>query len=124
MPFRFHFNAYQLGRGDITYHNPDDPNALDVPGTFDKVMSHFVLGGEFLITKKVNVRFGYNHLIRQELKLENTLGGAGFSGGFMFRIKAFEFSYTRSWYHVSGGMNYFGLTSDFSSLFKKKRLPK
>jgi hypothetical protein len=120
MPFRFHFNAYQLGRGDITYYNPDDPDGPDVPGTFDKVMSHIVLGGEFLVSKNVNLRFGYNHLIRQELRLENTSGGAGFSGGFMFRIKAFEFSYTRSWYHVSGGINYFGLTSDFNSLFRKK----
>ncbi|MFC2124669.1 type IX secretion system protein PorQ [Bacteroidota bacterium] len=120
MPVRFHLTAYQLGTGDITYHNPDDPGDLDVPGTFDKVMSHIGLGGEFLISRNVNLRFGYNHLIRQELRLENTSGGAGFSGGFMFRIKAFEFSYTRSWYHVSGGINQFGLTSDFSSLFRKK----
>ncbi len=120
MPVRFHLTAYQLGRGDITYYNPHDPDDHDGPDTFDKVMSHFSIGGEFLVSKNLNLRFGYNHLIRQELRLENTSGGAGFSGGLMIRIKAFEFSYTRSWYHVSGGINQFGLTSDFNSLFRKK----
>jgi len=122
MPFRFHLTAYNFGHTNIPYSLTDNQGYTDVPDTFDKVMSHFALGGEFLVSPNLNLRLGYNHLMRQELRLENTAGGAGFSGGFMFRIKAFEFSYTRSWYHTSGGINYFGLTSDFKSLFRKKTI--
>lgn len=122
MPLRFSFTGYNLYKGDISYYDrsqiPDD----DKPGAFDKIFRHIVVGAELLLTKNVNLRMGYNHLIRQELKLESTSGGAGFSFGLMFRVKAFEFAYSRGGYHVAGGSNNFTLTANTNLFFKKGKL--
>lgn len=123
MPFRFSVTAYNLSRGDITFFNPapEDPDDLaEEPGTVDKIFRRFVIGTELILSKNFNVRLGYNHLIRRELRLEETSGGAGFSYGFGLRIKAFEFSFARGGYHVAGGSNNFTLTSNLNRLIKKK----
>jgi len=59
-------------------------------------------------------------LIRQELRLQETSGGAGFSYGLLVKIKAFEMAYSRALYHVAGGTNYITLTSDLSKFIIKK----
>jgi len=120
MPFRFSFTAYNLYEGDIAYFNSNDPNSGEEPGLADKIFRHLNAGVELLISRNVNLRAGYNHLVRQELKLEETAGGAGFSFGLMFRIKAFEFSYSRGGYHAAGGSNNFGLTVNTNRFYKKK----
>ncbi|HSI90363.1 MAG TPA: hypothetical protein VK927_04560, partial [Adhaeribacter sp.] len=83
---------------------------------------HFVVGGEFMFSPNFNVRFGYNHLRRRELRTENKAGGAGLSVGAMIRIKGFELDYSRAYYHVSGGANYFTVSTSLSR-FLKKNLP-
>lgn len=120
MPFRFTVSAYNLSRGDITYYDPSLPNNQDEPGIVDKVLRHVTIGTEVLLSKNFNLRFGYNHLVRKDLRLEETSGGAGFSMGLMFRIKAFELAYSRSFFHVAGGTNTFSLASDLSTFIKKK----
>ena len=123
MPFRFTFTGYNLYQGDIAYFDPDNvATGEDEPGTFDKVLRHVTIGTELLLSKNINLRAGYNHLVRQELKLEDTAAGAGFSFGLMFRIKAFEFAYSRSGYHAAGGSNSFTLTADTNSFFRKRTL--
>ncbi|GAA0890853.1 type IX secretion system protein PorQ [Fulvivirga kasyanovii] len=122
MPFRFSFTGYNLYQGDISYYDAAQMQAEDEPGTFDKIFRHIVVGAELLLTKNVNLRMGYNHLIRQELKLESTSGGAGFSFGLMFRVKAFEFAYSRGGYHAAGGSNNFTLTANTNLFFRKGKL--
>lgn len=123
MPFRFTFTGYNLYQGDIAYFDPDNAaQEEDEPGTFDKVFRHVTIGAELLLSKNINLRAGYNHLVRQELKLEDTAAGAGFSFGLMFRIKAFEFAYSRGGYHAAGGSNSFTLTADTNSFFRKRTL--
>lgn len=123
MPFRFTFTGYNLYQGDIAYFDPVNAGLdEDEPGTFDKIFRHATIGAELLISKNVNLRAGYNHLVRQELKLEDTAAGAGFSFGLMFRIKAFEFAYSRGGYHAAGGSNSFTLTADTNSFFRKRSL--
>ena len=120
MPIRFSITAYNLSRGDITYYDSSLRNNQDEPGAVDKVLRHAAFGAEVLLSKNVNLRFGYNHLVRKELRLEETSGGAGFSMGLMFRVKSFELAYSRSFYHVAGGSNVFTLASDLSTYIKKK----
>src|SRR5690606_18191158 len=105
MPFRFSVTAYKLTRGDIAYFDSGLQGNKEAPGFVDKVFRHITLGTEILLSPNFNLRVGYNHLVRKELRLEETSGGAGFSAGFMFRIKAFEFAYARRFYHVAGGSN-------------------
>ncbi|MTI21480.1 type IX secretion system protein PorQ [Fulvivirga sp. RKSG066] len=120
MPFRFSFTAYNLYQGDISYFNENAIEQEEEPGNADKVLRHLTVGAELLLSKNVNLRVGYNHLVRQELKLEETAGGAGLSFGLMFRVKAFEFSYSRGGYHAAGGSHNFGLAANTNSFFKKK----
>lgn len=118
MPLRFSFTGYNLYKGDIAYADIDqgDPE----PGAFDKIFRHIAVGAELLLTKNVNLRFGYNHLIRQELKVDGASGGAGFSFGLMAKVKAFEFAYGRGGYHAAGGTHNFTLTANTNLFFKNQ----
>ena len=117
MPARFSITAFNLARGDVTVTDADDPAIDEEPGVFDKVFRHMALGMELLISKNVEVNLGYNHQRRKELRLASTSGGAGFSGGFTLRVKAFQLSYGRSTYHVSGASNHITLTGNLGRLF-------
>ena len=119
MPLRFSITAYNLSRGDIAYYDPSLRNNQEEPGVVDKVLRHVTIGAEVLLSQNVNLRFGYNHLIRKELRLDEVSGGAGFSMGLMVRVKAFELAYSRSFYHVAGGSNVFSLASDLGTFIKK-----
>lgn len=123
MPFRFSVTAFNLYLGDITYFDPASTigGNQDEPGTVDRVLRHFAFGTELLLSKNVNLRAGYNHLIRKELRLDQASGGAGFSWGLMFRVNTFEFAYTKAYYHVAGGTNYLTLSHDFNEIFRNKK---
>ena len=122
MPVRFSITTYNLYQGDLTFFDAQGDASLvqEEAGTFDKVFRHMNLGAEFIITKNVHLRTGYNHLIRKELRLDAKSGGAGFSFGFLVRIKTFELAYTRAIYHVAGGGNHFTIGTDMNNIFKKK----
>ncbi len=118
MPFRFSLTGYNLAENDATFYNSAD-NVSEEPGSIDKAMRHLNIGAELLLSKNLNFRFGYNHLVRQELKLEETGGGAGFSFGVMFKIKTFEFAYSRGGYHAAGGSNSFSVTVNTNKLLRR-----
>lgn len=119
MPFRFSLTGYNLRQGDISYFDPNGIEILEDKGSLDNALRHLNIGAELLLGKNVNLRVGYNHLIKQELKLNDTNGGAGLSFGLMFRVKAFEFAYSRGGYHAAGGSNSFGVTAN-TNLFLKR----
>lgn len=119
MPARFSVTIYNLARNSSV----DEENRNNgVNGIVNSIMTHLSLGTEILISKNLNLRAGYNHLINQELSLENVSGGAGFSFGLMLKIKGFELAYTRSIYHLSGGINYLTLNTNLNNF--KKRISK
>ena len=125
MPFRFSATAYHLYQADIAFFDPRgniNSQANDEPGVADKIFRHMVFAAEFVPSKNFNIRVGYNHLMRRELRQEEVSGGAGFSFGLMFRVKAFEFAYSKALYHVAGSTNHLTVTSNFNSLIRKKRI--
>jgi hypothetical protein len=121
MPLRFSFTAYQFANSgdDIAYYELDNRLQQDEPGGFDKMARHFVIGTELLISDNVNFRLGYNHLVRKELRLDAKSGGAGISYGFMFRVKAVEFAYSRGGYHVAGGAHHFTMTFNTNKMLRR-----
>lgn len=122
MPVRFSLTGHHLANYRLPYDSEENLPGLnnDRPGTVDKILSHINAGAELLISKNFNIRGGYNHLINSELSLAELSRGTGLSYGFMFRIKAFEFSFSRAIYHVSGGTSFFSLQSDLNSIFSKE----
>jgi len=124
MPFRFSLTARNLNRSDVVYYDAANNTLLggdDEPGFSQALFQRLVFGSELLLSQNFQVRLGYNHQIRQDLKNQNGVnGGAGFSFGFMFRTKRFEFAFSRALYHAAGGSNTFQVNIDLNGLIKKK----
>jgi hypothetical protein len=130
MPFRLSVLAHHLHIFDIVYLDPNKKLPLDANGNpieqkktiGDKILRHFVLGGEFFLGKFLSLKVGYNHLVRREMRLEDKGSGlAGFSFGILMSVKSFEISYARDWQHIAGGFDTFTLKSDLSKLIGKKQ---
>lgn len=133
LPFRFSIIYHHLHRWNITY---DDPNAVE-PTLFlgeapkesrfnmvvDNLFRHFIFSGEFLFGRNepLRLRFGYNHLLRQELSVDNFRSLSGFTFGVGLKINRFRIDYGRGIYHLAGGINHFTLSTNLSE-FSNKRL--
>jgi hypothetical protein len=91
----------------------------NISGFTDKLLRHAVFGTELIITDNFHVRLGYNYLKRKELKNITKKGTAGFSIGVGMKISKFNFSYSRSSFHLAGGANQFTIRTSLSS-FKSK----
>ncbi|GAA4444419.1 hypothetical protein GCM10023188_46400 [Pontibacter saemangeumensis] len=130
MPVRLSLTAHRLYQFDIVYLDPNAPGELDENGNEvkeekklgDKIARHFVAGAEFVFSKNFQLRAGYNHLRRRELRLDTASGGAGFSLGAMLRVRAFELSYGSAFFHPSGATHYITVSTDTRTLLKKKTI--
>ncbi len=131
MPLRLSVTMHRLHQLlDITYDNPalrQNNNAFGAdedaePGLADKLSRHFIIGGEFVLGKNLNIRAGYNFLYRQELKLEQQGGLAGFSFGLMVRVKKIQIAYSRGIHHIAGGTDSFTVSVDTRTIFRKRRV--
>lgn len=113
MPIRFSLTARNLGRQEATYFDPSRQNNLasTAPSFGAQVMNRLIFGAEVLLSENFHLRGGYNHLVRRELLIEQAGGGSGFSFGLMFRVKSFEFAYTRALYHTAGSANLFSIST-------------
>jgi hypothetical protein len=99
---------------------PQDPTLLDKLGS--EVLSHLILGVEFVPITNFYVRGGYNFQRRNELKLEERVSTVGFSWGVGIKIKRFYINYSRATYHLVGGSNHFSLSTNLDDFFVKKNL--
>ena len=120
MPFRFTFTAYNLNRENTAYFDKNITDEDDSPGQVDKIFRHINVGTEVVLSKNFNIRLGYNHLLRKELILRETSGGAGFNFGFMVRVNAFELAYTNATNHTNGGRSFITITTNLNRVLKKK----
>ena len=124
-PFRLSIVYSNIQRWDLVWENPNrviitDPITGEViekeKWEFgDKFMRHVTVGSEFILSKNMHIRIGYNYRKRQELKLEDKPGTAGFSYGFGVRVSKFHISYGRSIYHLAGPSNHISVTTAISA---------
>lgn len=122
-PFRFSVVFDQLQQWDLTFE--DDAETVVDPLTGevveqnefefgDRLMRHVILGAELLLGDNFAFQFGYNYRRRQELKLEERPGTAGFSWGLGVNIKRFRIQYGRAIYHFAGPSNHFTIRTNLS----------
>lgn len=132
MPFRFSVTAHHLHQLDIVYLDPKKTTGvLDTAGNpiyaekklGDKIMRHFIFGGELILSKSFNILISYNHMRRKEMRTDALAGLAGFSFGFLVKLKEMEFGYSKSYYAVRGSTNNINLSYNLSSIKKKKKIP-
>jgi hypothetical protein len=132
IPFRIHLILDHLTKWNLAYTDPNDPSNQADPYTgqvqtksdfsqfMDNLMRHVVLGGEVTIAKVLALRLGYNYERRQEMKLSGKAGMSGFTYGFGFRVKMFNFSYTRACYQAGGiNPNYVTVAVNLGGFSKK-----
>lgn len=102
-PFRFTLLGHHLNKWDITYTDPNLKPTLDpltgdtIPvkyaGFGEKLARHFSYQLELLASKNLHLRFGFDYHRRQEMKLEQRPGVAGFSFGTGMYFKRFSIDY-------------------------------
>ncbi len=119
LPFRLMVTAHHLYEWDVRYNNPADidrsnlfgsADTVDTKSYFaDKLFRHLIFGGEFLMGKRITLSLAYNHLRRGELALKEKAALAGFSFGAGINLNKFQIHYARSYYHLAGAYNEFGL---------------
>ena len=131
LPFRFTITAQQLQKWYIRYDDPDRDVQVNFIGEvqeisgfskgLDNFFRHFIFSGEFLIgaREQFRLRFAYNHLRKQEMRLSSFRSLAGFSLGFGFNIKKIKFDYGLGYYHLSGATNHLSLRMDLDRIFRK-----
>jgi hypothetical protein len=71
---------------------------------FDRFKS-FSIGGEFILSKYIKFRLGYNNERRTSLKLANSFGLSGFSLGLGILIKKYNFDYAFTSYGNVGSLH-------------------
>ena len=127
MPLRLSLTAHHLQQWDIQYLDPNqrspDASGMGKKPTKsfgDNLARHFTASAALVLSKNLNLRVGYNHLQRRELRLDNTSGSAGLSFGIMLKISSFQIDYTHATLQAAGSSEYFTLARNLDSLFKKK----
>ena len=130
MPLRFSVTATNLEHPQLIYEDPNPEPQFDLSGNpiepkkrvGDKIFRHFVFGAEFLISRHVNLRAGYNHMRRAELRSEGRGGLSGFSFGAGVKVSKFNIDYAFTKFHSIGGSHHFGIGTNFGA-FKKNSSP-
>ena len=131
LPFRFSVVGHNLQKWYIRYDDPDFDTEASLTGeietvggfskNLDNMFRHIILNGEFLIGKnqQMRLRFGYNHLRKQEMKLTSFRSLAGFSAGIGFSIKKIKIDYGVGYYHIAGANNHINIRLNMDRIMKK-----
>jgi hypothetical protein len=127
-PLRFSLVLHNLQQFDISYVNINSRNKeIDLEtgaiktaeiSLGDKIMRHFIFGGELVFSENFQLRFGYNHLKRKEMAPENNPGMAGFSWGLGVGIKRFKVDYAMSSYFPGITSQTFTITKNINDFRK------
>ena len=128
MPVRFSLTAHHLQQWDIQYLDPNARGTVDASGVEkksarsfgDNLARHFTASAALVLGPGLQLRAGYNHLQRRELRLDNTSGSAGLSFGAMVKISTFQLDYTYATLQAAGSSQYITVSRSLDSLFKKK----
>ena len=75
----------------------------------DRLLRHLAIGTELDLGGGLRFRFGYHHRRRQELRLANAPGTAGFAWGLDFNVRRFQLAFARNTYHTAGASTHLAL---------------
>lgn len=130
LPFRYSVLYNHLEKWNLRYDDPALQQTDQITGELikdtkieeiaDNFMRHIVVGGEFYIGKFLSLRAGYNYQRRAEMRIESKPATVGFSWGLGIRVSKFQFSYSRSAWHLVGSPNYITMTTNLSDFYRKK----
>lgn len=127
LPLRVMATLHHLYEWDVRYNNPADIETVGLIGApdssqltkshfADKLFRHFIFAAELIPGGKISITASYNHLHRGELAIKDKGGLAGFSFGAGLNLSKFKVHYARSYYHIAGAYNEFGLSMSLGKL--------
>lgn len=128
LPFRYSLLFQHLEKWDLSYSDPNavvDPFTGQVPAQSDfekfsqNAMKHIIIGGEFIPARFLSIRFGYNYLRRQEMKVVSRPGTVGFSWGIGLKVSKFNFNYSRAAYSLVGSPNFISVSTNLGDWGRK-----
>lgn len=117
MPFRLYVAGFYFLNQRDAYFSADNN---EMPGYVNKILRHLSLGGELILGPNFSFLMGYNHLKGNTLQLEQIRGGAGLSFGISLRLRFLQIDFSRTFYHVAGGVSHFTLSTDLERLIFKQ----
>lgn len=126
LPFRWHVALINLQQLDVTFDRTNGQvNPLtgvpdvDEASILTKVFSHVAVGGELMpFQGKIALRIGYHFQRAREMQLTTRNTAAGLSLGFGIKIKRFRIDYGRTNFHIAGGSNHFGVSTNLNDWFQ------
>ena len=75
----------------------------------DRLLRHLAIGTELDLGDGLKFRFGYHHRRRQELRLTQAPGTAGFAWGLDLKVRRFQVALARNTYHTAGASTHLAL---------------
>jgi hypothetical protein len=81
--------------------------------TFADRFRSFAVGGEFTLSKVLQLRFGYNNEQRKDLQIESTSGLAGFSAGLGIMVSEYRIDYALSSLGQIGSLHRISVGTNF-----------
>jgi hypothetical protein len=129
-PFRFSILGHHLNQWNIVYQDPTlkptfdaltgDTIPVPVAGFGEKLANHFNFQVELLASKSVQIRAGFDYHRRQQLKLIDRPGLAGFSFGVGMKFKKIQLDYGFMVFSKAGQNHSIGISTQISDWLKKK----
>ena len=121
-PIRFAATLQHLQKWDLASTNKNNSTITTTKedNFSQKLMRHMILGVELFPSPNFTIRAGYNHEIRQELKMNEKMSTVGFSWGFGFRISRFQFNYGSGRYHLAGSSNVVSVALNLNEGLRRK----
>ena len=130
-PFRISLLGHHLNHWKILYEDPNLQPTIDAlsgdtipisrPGFGKHLASHFSYGIELLASENLEFRTGFDYFRREQMKLIDRPGLAGFSFGIGIQLKRLKFDYGILIVSTAGTNHYIGISTNFDSWKKKKR---
>jgi len=113
LPIDFTLGASVVPRGLPLLLNLNFHKLNEDPGGFIDRFRAFTVGGEFTLSRVLQVRFGYNNEQRKDLKTGTTAGLAGFSAGLGITVAEYRVDYALSSLGTIGNLHRISLSSSF-----------
>ncbi|MFM8596046.1 MAG: PorV/PorQ family protein [Flavobacteriales bacterium] len=128
-PFRFHVVGHSLNRPNNIWLDPNatptydpltgDTIAVYTPNLGERIANHLQFQLELVPKGAFQLRMGFNYNRRQQLKVNDFPGLAGFSVGTSLHIKKFDLDYAVQFYSKAGSIHSIGLSTDLQRWKKK-----
>ena len=113
LPIDFTLGASVVPRGLPLLLNLNFHKLNEDPGGFLDRFRAFTVGGEFTLSRVLQLRFGYNNEQRKDLKTGTTAGLAGFSAGLGITVADYRVDYALSSLGTIGNLHRVSVSASF-----------